>query len=302
MPICRPKSIRSATRVRARSGLAVGAAAFVLAGGADTRAEPAAAATVPGWPAEVNAVYRISFGGIDIGSFKFQSKVEASAYALAGQASIRAPLGAFEWKGTTNSAGSAESLAPRPKAYTFDFNSSAIIGKDKSGGVKMGFKDGAVANLNVQPSKPPPPDAVPVKDEHKRNVLDPLSAVMALSLSASQRPCDRKLSIFDGKQRFDLALSFRRQQKITERRPSGQPGVGFVCKVRYMPIAGYRQNEETKTLADNGNIEITLRPVPSANLMVPYQVVIPTGAGTATMTAERIDITTKGRGLIALSH
>ncbi len=289
---------------RAWGGAAIAAAALAVTASM-AAAEPVTPATT--WPAEVTAVYKVTFGGLDLGTFRFQSKVDQSGaapgtYALAGVANLRGPLGSFEWKGTTNSAGSAAGGGPKPQAYTFDFKSSAIIGRDKAGAVKLGFKDGAVSNVSVLPLKPSPPDMVPVKDEHKRNVLDPLSAVMALSLAGTQKPCDRKLSVFDGKQRFDLALSFRRQQRITETRPSGQPGVGFVCRVRYMPIAGYRQNEETEKLAANGNIEITLRPVPSANLMVPYQVSIPTAAGTALLTAQRIDITTRGRGLIALNH
>jgi len=260
------------------------------------------ASAEPVWPSEVSAKYRIAFGGIDIGSFRFQSKSGAGTYSLNGKADVRAPLGAFEWSGSTNSAGAVADSGPKPSAYNFDFNSSAIIGKDKTGLVRMAFKDGAVANLAVQPSKPPPPDMVPLKDEHKRNVLDPLSAVMALAVGGTQRPCDRKLSIFDGKQRFDLTLSYRGQQRIAEARPSGQPGIGFVCRVRYQPIAGFRKNEETKTFDDNANIEIVFRPVPTANLVVPYQVSIPTGAGTAVLKAERIDITTPNRSLIALSH
>lgn len=277
----------------------------VTAGGSAVTAEPVVGAGA--WPAEISATYKVSFAGLDIGTFRFQSRAdtsrgEAGTYALSGQARIKGPLGTFDWSGTTNSAGSVAPGGPKPQAYAFNFDSSAIIGKNKSGAVKLGFMNGAVSNISVLPLKPPPPDLVPVRDEHKRNVLDPLSAVMALALSSGQKPCDRKLAIFDGKQRFDLALSFRRQQRIAEARPSGQPGVGFVCSVRYKPIAGYRNNEDTEKLVTNGNIEITLRPVPSANLMVPYHVSIPTGAGTATLTAQRIDITTRGRGLIALTH
>lgn len=306
MPHLMPHRLARVRTIRHRRSLAVAVVGAAVVAGLGSFASPAVQAEPTpadaAWPTEVSAVYKVSFGGLDIGSFRFTSKVEASNYALAGQADIRGPLGAFEWKGTTNSAGFANGSGPKPQAYTFNFNSSAIIGRDRAGTVKMGFKDGAVSNVSVVPTKPPPPDAVPVKDEHKRNVLDPLSAVMALSLTGAQKPCDRKLSVFDGKQRFDLALSFRRQQRIAEKHPSGQPGVGFVCRVRYMPIAGYRKNEETKNLVDNGNIEISLRPVPSANLMVPYLVTIPTGAGTATLTAQRIDITTRSRGQIALLH
>ncbi len=294
--------------LKVNAGCAARAACVLAVMAAGTTAASADPAPAPeAWPAEVTAIYKVSFAGLDLGTFRFQSKVDggrsaAGTYALTGQARLKGPLGTFEWNGTTNSAGSAAAAGPKPQAYTFDFNSSAIIGKNKSGAVKLGFKDGAVSNVSVVPLKPPAADMVPIKDEHKRNVLDPLSAVMALSLASGQKPCDRKLAIFDGKQRFDLALSFRRQQRIVEARPSGQPGVGYVCRVRYTPIAGYRDNEDTEKLVTNGNIEITLRPVPSANLMVPYHVSIPTGAGTATLTAQRIEITTRSRGLIALTH
>lgn len=296
-------------RIRVPGFVVAGTCSVLLAAaaGKDVVAAEQVAAAATAWPAEVSAIYKVSFAGIDIGTFRFQSKAdssraEAGTYALSGQARIKGPLGTFDWNGTTNSAGSTAPGGPKPQAYTFNFDSSALIGKKKTGAVKLGFMNGAVSNVSVLPLKPPAPDMVPIKDEHKRNVLDPLSAVMALALSSGQKPCDRKLSIFDGKQRFDLALSFRRQQRIAEARPSGQPGVGFVCSVRYKPIAGYRNNEETEKLVTNGNMEITLRPVPSANLMVPYHVSIPTGAGTATLTAQRIEITTRNRGLIALTH
>lgn len=275
-------------------GRALAVAGYIVVSAGPAMAEPS-------WPTQVNAVYKINFGGLDIGSFRFQSKVSGNTYALTGDAKVRAVMGAFEWKGTTTSAGTV-SIGPKPSNYNFDFNSSAIIGKDKTGTVKMDFKDGGVASLVVVPSKPPPPDMVPLTVAHRQNVLDPLSAVMAMSLGGTHNPCNRKISIFDGKQRFDLMLSPRRQVRIAEARPSGQPSVGFVCRVRYVPIAGYRDNEETKNLASNANIEITLRPVPSANLLVPHQVTIPTGAGTATLTADRVDITTQNRGLIALTN
>jgi hypothetical protein len=40
--------------------------------------------------------------------------------------------------------------------------------------------------------------------------------------------------------------------------------------------------------------------VPSANLLVPHQITIPTSAGTATLTSERISITTPAQTHIAL--
>jgi hypothetical protein len=131
-------------------------------------------------------------------------------------------------------------------------------------------------------------------------VLDPLSAVMALTRAQSSSPCGRKISIFDGKQRFDLLFSFRRRERVPETRPSGQPGIGYVCRVRYIPIAGHRNNDETRQMAGNTGIEVALRPVPSANLLIPYKITIPTIAGAAVLTSQRVDITTAGMRQIAL--
>jgi hypothetical protein len=165
----------------------------------------------------------------------------------------------------------------------------------------MGFNQAGISSVALKPDKPPSPEAVPVTEQHLKGVLDPLSAVIALT-RGMQNPCERKLAIFDGKQRFDLQLAFRREQKIVEKTPSGQPGVAYVCSVRYQPIAGHKPHKEdaTKELAASGNIEVALRPVPSANMMVPHNVKIPTNWGEASMNLQRVDIVTPGKGQIAL--
>jgi hypothetical protein len=280
------------------AGVAVALLACWMAGfAAHAHAQDAIAKPVAptgAWPSKVAAVYKISFNGFDIGEFKFNSEVTGDSYTLTGNAQLSALLGAFTWSGDTRSAGNVSGELPRPAGYTFDFRSNS-----KSGGVKMGFTNGAVSNIVMVP-KSDGFGTVPVRDFHLKGVLDPLTAVMALSRSQSNNPCGRKLAVFDGKHRFDLILSFRRQQRLAEARPSGQPGLVFVCSVRYIPVAGHKNNDETRAMAANGNIEISLRPVPSANLFVPYQISIPTPAGTAVLTARRIDIVTPNQRQIAL--
>ena len=138
-------------------------------------------------------------------------------------------------------------------------------------------------------------DTVPLKPEHLANVLDPLSAILALTQDSGGKPCDRKLAIFDGKQRFDLTLVFRRQEPI-----EGSAELASVCRVKYTPIAGFRQTEETANLARTTGIEISFRSVPSAHLFVPQKIVLPTLAGTAEITVQHVDIKTAGTGQLAL--
>ena len=266
------------------------AATLVVGLGAAT---PAAADT---WPSRVDATYRVAFNGFDVGTFDFRADVAGGTYAVKGDARLSALLGAFKWEGATRSAGQVVGSAPKPAGYTFDFR-----GVGKEGSIKLGFQQGSVTSVSALPATPPMPGTITVREQHLKDVLDPLSAVMAISRSSNANPCGRKLAIFDGKQRFDLVLTFLRQQAVAEQRPSGQPGVAFVCKVRYVPIAGHRMTEETRHMATTEGIEISLRPVPSADLFVPHQITIPTAAGSATLTAERINIVTRSEQ-IALTN
>lgn len=252
---------------------------------------PASRALADMLPVEVNAVYKITLNGFDLGSFRYTSSVTPDGYSLDSDVEISALLGAFHWKGVTHTSGSLAGNLPKPAGFMFDYESTT-----KDGSVKMGFNQTGVASVTVLPQSGPQPDVVPLQDQHLKNVLDPLSAILVLTQADGGNPCGRKVPIFDGKQRFDLQLSYGRQAAVG----NGQQGMSTVCRVKYVPLGGYRANDETKGLANSTGIEITFRPVPSANLMVPHLVTIPTMAGSAELTLERVEIKTPGRGLIAL--
>ena len=281
--------IRASKHLRALSGfsaLAIGAMLPPAAG-----AEPAQS---PHWPSHVSASYKVTFGGFDIGQFNFRSDVSHAGYTVSSDAQLSAMLGAFTWRANSRSSGNVVTDDPKPAGYTFDYSSSS-----RAGSVKLGFADTRVRSVSVVPPMDPHPDTVPIKEQHLQDVLDPLSAVLAVT-RASSGPCPRKLSIFDGQQRFDLIFSFRRQEKVVEKQYTGLPAFASVCKIRYVPVAGYRMTEQTKHLAAESGIEVSLRAVPHANLMVPYLVTIPTFAGTAYMTLQRVEITTTDKRQIAL--
>jgi hypothetical protein len=283
-----PAKPKPAQRLIHRTGFA----ALLVATGVST-ATPAEA---DGWPSRVEATYRVAFNGFEVGKFDFRADVTGSIYTVAGEARLSALLGAFKWESDTHSAGLVAGAAPKPAGYTFDFR-----GIGKEGSIKIGFQQGQVSSITSLPPKPPAPGTVPLREQHLKDVLDPLSAVLALSRTSNANPCGRRLPIFDGKQRFDLVFTYLRQQAVAETRPSGQPGVVFVCRVQYVPIAGHLMNEEMQHMATTEGIEVSLRPVPSAALFVPYQIAIPTLAGSATLTSERINIVTRSE-LIALTN
>jgi hypothetical protein len=254
-------------------------------------------AAADSWPANVRALYQIDFNGFNVGTFEFQSQAESDSYTLAAHARLSILLGAFTWSGETRSFGMFVNEAPKPASFTFDFQSNL-----RAGSTKLGFSDGAVTDISNLPVTAATQPIIPVREHHLKGVVDPLSAIMVLSRSASADPCDRRIPIFDGKERFDLLLSRKGQMRVTEQSPSGQPDVAYVCRVRYLPIAGHKIDSETKFMAANDAIEVALRPVPSANVLVPYQISIPTMAGSAVITSKRVDIVSPGKPQIAMLY
>lgn len=239
---------------------------------------------------EVDAQYKVSLNGFNIGSLHYKSAVEGNVYTLTSDVELSMLLGAFHWKGVSRTVGTVQNTNLAPTGFNFDFTSTV-----KDGSVRMGFDKGAVKTVAINPPAPPAADVVPVKEQHLKNVLDPLSAIMVLTRGGTTAPCSRKVSIFDGKQRFDLQLAFRRNEPATQ--PGQAPGT--VCAIKYTPIAGYKANAETANMAGNTGIEITFRPAANADMLVPSRVVLPTMAGEAEIVAERVGIRGGGQGQVA---
>jgi hypothetical protein len=269
----------------------------ILAGLFAFAAAGVAAGSAHAWPANVRAVYDVNFNGFAVGTFEFNAQSEDESYSFTGNAQLTLLLGAFNWTGETRSFGLIADNAPKPAAFTFDFWANT-----KMGSTKVDFDDGTVIDVKHFPSSVPKPGTVPLREQHLRGVIDPLSAIMVVARVGSRNPCDRRLPIFDGRERFDLVLSYKGQMKVSEQQPSGQPAMAHVCRVKYQPIAGHKVDAEHSFIATTDGIEVALRPVPSANVMVPYQITIPTLFGYATIVSKRVEIESPGRPQIALLH
>jgi uncharacterized protein DUF3108 len=270
--------------------MVVGLAA-VVAGGSAGSGEAGS------WPTTIRAAYEVNFNGFNVGTFEFEANTEDESYSLAGNAHLTLLLGAFTWIGETRAFGLISNEVPRPAVFSFDFKAN-----NKIGSTKVDFDNGTVLEVKHNPRPEPKPDVVPLRDQHLRGVLDPLSAVMVLSNYSSADPCERRLPIFDGKERFDLVMSYKGEVKVNEQQPSGQPAIAHVCRVKYRPIAGHKADAENSYLATTDAIEVSLRPIPSAKILVPYQISIPTMLGNATIVSKRVEIESPGRPQIALLH
>lgn len=266
----------------ALGGIVAGAAAFD-------------AASAQGWPASVRADYDVSFNGFAVGSFQFQAEAERQNYTIAGNANLSFLLGAITWKSELRAVGALAKNAMKPAGYAFD-----VISGSKAISTRMGFEDGKVRSLSNLPPALHAQPIVPLKPQHLHGVVDPMTAMMLLA--ASDTPCERRIPIFDGRERFDLVFSRKGETRISEPSSKGG-GMGHVCKVRYVPIAGHKAEDSgTRYMASNDDIEVVLRAVPDAKLFVPYQITIPMPVGSAKLTSKRVEIALDGRRRFALLH
>ncbi len=252
---------------------------------------------------KINAKYDIKFNGFPLGNFELQSNLSRKAYSMIGSTKLSILEGLlFEWQGTTSSVGTLTKAGPQPKAFSFDFRSSK-----KSEQLQMQFGRNSVKSVVSQPPVIPSAMRVPVTAKHLENVVDPMSALVLLTTPKGSIPsrtiCDRKIPVFDGKERFNLVLSYRQTLPVSDFGTLGSPLSAFVCRVKYIPISGHsKTNQLASYLSKSDDIEIWMLPAEKANMYFPYHISIPTPFGFATLTAKSFLVDHSDRGRLAFAR
>jgi Protein of unknown function (DUF3108) len=179
----------------------------------------------------------------------------------------------------------------RPSATSYLANveySSKVIFK-KTAKVEMELDSGTVKHFVIEPSNPPSRKNIPITDEHRRGIIDPMTALLIPVAGTGDvlvpSACDRTLPVFDGTHRFNLALSFKRMEEIQSDR--GYRGPAIVCNVNFQPIAGYDPNRfAIKYLMNSRDIEMWLTPIAGTHVLIPFRISSPTTIGTAVLQAK----------------
>jgi len=252
----------------------------------------------PAWPAAVEAHYSLRFNGIEVGRLKLKSDTTATSYALSASAKVSVLFGAFKVSGASSVSGAIQKGAITPEAYKFHWRRNKKLKRV----VEIGFRDRIAEDVAIKPKPRVKSDTVPLKPDHKVGTVDPMSAVLMLTKADGRPPCDRRVEIFDGNQRYDIVLTPKHRVRLPPSSAGRRPEIGHVCRITYEPVAGYRDNEDTKAYTSNQNAEIILRVVPGSEMLIPYAVNVPTKWGTGSMVAERIDVITTTAEKIAFTN
>lgn len=152
------------------------------------------------------------------------------------------------------------------------------------------FADGAVKEVSIVPTPPPVPDRVPVTEEHRRNVLDPMTGsllrVPGKGDLMAPETCDQQKPVFDGRMRYDLSFAYKRTEQV---KVPGYAGPALVCAIHFSPLAGYVPTRAAiKYLRAQRDMEIWLVPITGTRIMVPVRVVIPTPLGQGVLQATQL--------------
>jgi hypothetical protein len=238
---------------------------------------------------QFDARYTLSVNSFPLGTFTWRAQIGASEYSAnaVGRAS-----GIFSMLLSGEGTVSIKGIVKDGRLQSASYASAFTRDKEKAG-VLMQVDAGRVRDLKIEETDPDT-DRIPVTDAHKQDIADPLTALLIPAPAGdpvAAAGCERKLSIFDGRRRFDLALSFRRNDKAMPEK--GYAGPALVCAVKFTPVAGHRASSPLLTfLIEGRDIEIWFVPVAGTRVLAPVRLSIASGIGTMLLRADQFDTTT----------
>lgn len=225
----------------------------------------------------LKANYSLSLIGISIGHASASGVVEGRNYRLdismttSGLASL-----VNDSKGAATASGNLSRGSPSPSSFA-----STSANQWETRTVRMALAGNSVRSVQIDPAPWDLAIRVPITESSKSHITDPVSALI-MSVPPGEpltgpAACNRTIPVFDGVTRFDVSLYYVETRNVETR---GYSGPVSVCAARYTPIAGHRPDSaSTRFMAENGDINVWLAPLPSARVVVPFRIALRTSAG-----------------------
>jgi len=236
----------------------------------------------------LKAHYALSLLGFSFGSATAVGEIEPDRYRIdismrtAGLANL-----VNNTKGAATASGRLAPSGPEPASFAHTLANSV-----ETRTIRMALGGNAVRALRVDPEPWDAAARIPVTEEQKQHVLDPVSALI-MSVPAGQplvgpAACNRTIPVFDGVTRFDVRLFYVETRAA---RANGYEGPVTVCAARYLPISGHRPDSTaTKFMADNGEMSVWLAPLERAHVVAPLRIDIRTSVGMMSIDATEFQL------------
>ncbi|MBX3512704.1 MAG: DUF3108 domain-containing protein [Xanthobacteraceae bacterium] len=163
--------------------------------------------------------------------------------------------------------------------------------------IELEVENGFAKKISLDPPRnDTDKNRVPITGKTRTGVVDPLSAMLALVAPKGElvapEACNRTLPIFDGRYRFNVVLSYVRTENAPKK-IEGYAGPVLVCQARYVPIAGHRDRDTVRQMAENRDMFVWLAPVAGTRVLVPVRASVSSMIGTFTVEATRFKTSTQ---------
>ena len=243
------------------------AGATVLAAGADAQAQ-----------VKMEAKYVATLAGLPIGKGTWVLTIGADQYsgqAVGGTAGL---LNTFsKGSGASSVQGKIKAGEMQPASYA-----ATIKSGKKTDQIQVQLNGGNVTDYRIVPETPPHPEQVPITDAAKRNVIDPMTGTLVRVKGngnpLSAEACASQASVFDGRMRYDIRLTYKRMD--VAKAEHGYQGPVVVCAITFVPVAGHIPSRYAiKYLAAQKDMEVWLAPIAGTRLMAPFRISVPTPVG-----------------------
>ena len=237
----------------------------------------------------LDASYTISFARIRVGDITATVVFGPSEYAMSARGRAGGLMKALiDGEASFTTRGTITDGHPVPTNFT-----SKIVSNAQTSDVTMVLDEGSVKELAAAPL--PSSGRVPVTEANRQGIVDPLTAMLftaAATGALSQEACWRTLPIFDGHQRYDLKLAFKRIDQVTAEK--GYAGPVVVCSLRYEPIVGHHaSNTLVKYLSEGREMEMALAPVAGTRLLAPFRLSVASMLANLVIEANRFEATAR---------
>jgi hypothetical protein len=236
----------------------------------------------------LETAYSIYLTGIPVARGSVTIDLSEAGYVASGSARTSRLIRLIsKGDGSMNVRGKFEANRMVTSTFSGRYNSSRREQK-----VEISVANGVAKQISIEP---PLPDhdkgRVPLTNESRTNVVDPMSAMLALVAKGdllAPESCNRTIPIFDGRYRFNVVLSFARTEKSM--RSEGYHGPALVCRARYVPIAGHRDRETVQQMADNREMFVWLAPIAGTRVLAPIKASVASPIGTFVVEATRFSV------------
>jgi hypothetical protein len=232
----------------------------------------------------LDAQYEASLAGILVGKGSWAIEIADDQYSASADGGTSGIFKAFSGgHGSTVAQGRIVNGQFAPANYTatvaYDSKQTEII--------RILLAAGNVKESSIEPVPDPNPDRLPVTEAHRKGVIDPMTGALVRVAGTGDLmgpdACLSQASVFDGRMRYDLKLTFKRIETV---KAKGYQGPTVVCGLSFTPISGYVPDRAAiKYLTALRTMEVWLAPIAGTRVLVPFKVLVPTPIGMAALEA-----------------